>query len=546
MKLHHWAEAGRGIRAGTTRRVRAGALGVLLAIGLAPAGLQVWACVGADGSLPPWGGSGANGIAAAKIQRAWSEARSKGTSVPPSPPVFGIHPTVFILIENAAAGAPFPYPNATLWSQRLLAISTYYGEVSHGQFRLEPALESFGVANDGVIGPVTVSSLNSGVDVGVGESQRFAAAAIRAANPYINFAAYDKNSDGVIEPDELHIVIVQAGDETSYGNSRTPRAWAHMQWETPQLTGVTAATDSDGVNLTSYCYLGSAFAHSSMAEMGPMTHELGHDLGLPDLYDVDGSGSGGAWEGLGVHCLMASGAWGSAGGKQGSVPVHLDGFFKSWLGWANVTTLTTPGNSQISLNAANGSNDVLRINVPNSAEFFIVENRQHTGYDTGLPGTRGGLAIYHCDGDLLTDTTVRLNNEVNTNPSDPGIWLVEADGDNALFSRANAGADTDYFRSGTSVALTSISTPNSRLRSGASSGLTLTGIGASQAVMSFVVGALTEDIDHSGIVDAVDIQLVINAALGLGIGGRNADVNGDLTVDAVDVQRVINAGLGKG
>jgi predicted outer membrane repeat protein len=52
------------------------------------------------------------------------------------------------------------------------------------------------------------------------------------------------------------------------------------------------------------------------------------------------------------------------------------------------------------------------------------------------------------------------------------------------------------------------------------------------------------DINRSGKVDAVDVQLVVNAALGLDIGGLNADVNGENGVNAVDVQLVINAALG--
>jgi len=56
--------------------------------------------------------------------------------------------------------------------------------------------------------------------------------------------------------------------------------------------------------------------------------------------------------------------------------------------------------------------------------------------------------------------------------------------------------------------------------------------------------ALAADINRDGVVNAVDVQLVINAALGIDIGGLNADVNGDGFVNAVDVQLVINAALG--
>ena len=54
-----------------------------------------------------------------------------------------------------------------------------------------------------------------------------------------------------------------------------------------------------------------------------------------------------------------------------------------------------------------------------------------------------------------------------------------------------------------------------------------------------------EDINRDGKVDAVDVQLVINGALGLTLPpGANTDVNSDGTTNAVDIQRVINAVLG--
>ena len=53
------------------------------------------------------------------------------------------------------------------------------------------------------------------------------------------------------------------------------------------------------------------------------------------------------------------------------------------------------------------------------------------------------------------------------------------------------------------------------------------------------------DINRDGAVNAVDVQMTINAALGIVlIGGHNADINGDGAVNAVDVQLVINEALG--
>jgi len=59
-----------------------------------------------------------------------------------------------------------------------------------------------------------------------------------------------------------------------------------------------------------------------------------------------------------------------------------------------------------------------------------------------------------------------------------------------------------------------------------------------------VVLKLQGDVNRDGVVNAIDVQLVINAALGMDIGADfEADVNGDSVVNALDVQVVINAAL---
>lgn len=65
-------------------------------------------------------------------------------------------------------------------------------------------------------------------------------------------------------------------------------------------------------------------------------------------------------------------------------------------------------------------------------------------------------------------------------------------------------------------------------------------IGAIEASLG---GPLFADVDQSGFVNAVDIQLVINAVLGV-TTNANADVNNDGATNAIDIQLVINAVLG--
>jgi len=52
------------------------------------------------------------------------------------------------------------------------------------------------------------------------------------------------------------------------------------------------------------------------------------------------------------------------------------------------------------------------------------------------------------------------------------------------------------------------------------------------------------DVDRDGHVDAADVQLTVNAALGLGATYADCDIDRDGQVDAADVQLVINAVLG--
>jgi hypothetical protein len=57
--------------------------------------------------------------------------------------------------------------------------------------------------------------------------------------------------------------------------------------------------------------------------------------------------------------------------------------------------------------------------------------------------------------------------------------------------------------------------------------------------------AATCDLNDDGLVNAVDVQLVVNAALGLRACGAG-DLNGDGVCDSTDIQRIVRAALGQG
>ena len=65
--------------------------------------------------------------------------------------------------------------------------------------------------------------------------------------------------------------------------------------------------------------------------MGVFTHEYGHDLGLPDLYDTSGGENG-----TGFWTLMSSGSWLDDGKDTiGNKSSHMGAWEKFQLGWLN-------------------------------------------------------------------------------------------------------------------------------------------------------------------------------------------------------------------
>lgn len=79
------------------------------------------------------------------------------------------------------------------------------------------------------------------------------------------------------------------------------------------------------------------FPDGQIHTVGVFAHEYGHALGLPDLYDTDGSSKG-----IGYWSLMAGGSWTGVtrGAESGDRPAHLDAWSKYFLGWAMPAQVT--------------------------------------------------------------------------------------------------------------------------------------------------------------------------------------------------------------
>lgn len=324
-----------------------------------------------------------------------SATGSNNTSIPLSSgsQVSGTKNLLVIGVEFSDQAANYP-PNdiQPLFFGPSGSLADYFSEVSYGNVSISPATESQGTADDGFIGWLQLNYDHPNPVITGVENQQIARDAIEAADQFIDYSQYDTDGDGTIQTTELSIIIIVAGYEASISGTLTPSVWGH-KWSIGTVVGFPSV---DGKTIKEYAQFGEKHV-DHLATIGIMCHEVGHLMfSLPDLYDTNG-GSGG----IGAFGLMGSGSWGmDTGSYPGSSPTHLCAWSKKTLGWGTVTTI--PSIQQISFPKADGNSaSIFRINTMDPKQYFLVENRQFSGYDSGFKkwsgSVHGGLAIYHID-----------------------------------------------------------------------------------------------------------------------------------------------------
>jgi immune inhibitor A len=312
------------------------------------------------------------------------------------------------------------------------------GEVQ-GPFRLPRTLEWYANENFG-----------TGEPTGQPRANIMARDAADAADPTVNFGPYDNDGNGFV--DAFIVVHAGSGGEQT-GNSGD--IWSH-KWVLPD------ALATDGTQI--YAYL----TVPEDSRIGVCAHELGHLVfGFPDLYDTDYTS-----EGIGDWCLMAGGSWNGGG----DIPAHPSAWCKANQAWVEVTNLAE--NRTITIPDVQSSKSVYRVwtDGDSGPEYFLLENRQRTGYDAQLPGE--GLLIWHIDESQID----------NTNESHFKVALLQADGQRGLEMARDEGDSGDPYPGATNnTAFTASSTPNSNSYSGVSSNVSITDIALSGTAITATV-----------------------------------------------------------
>lgn len=394
-----------------------------------------------------------------------------GPAPAPLAPRTGSEPMLTILVEftdqNSVGTDQADWNDLVFDGPR--SLRQYYEDASSGVYTVGPAAETDasngGAANDGVVGWLSLAVPHPN-DNSTG-NRTAAQLAIEAADPYVDYSAFDTNGDNILAPDELHLLVVMAGYEASFTNGNNTcgkETWGH-RWTVP------GGTNLDGVNVAADGYMMIGEHHCGwdwvananvdrQSTIGIVIHELGHDLGLPDLYDYDNPGS----RGIGSWGLMGYGSWGTDV-QPGDRPVGMSAWSRYFQGWSDPTVVYGSGGVTIeSATSDPGEVFMLGENVndvdwsfgsPGTGEFFLVENRQLTNWDASLPGC--GLVVWHVD-----ETQSNNNNDARR------IVDIEEADDATNFGSPDQASDT--FRiGGTATTFGPATSPNSNYYSGSPS-----------------------------------------------------------------------------
>ena len=236
-------------------------------------------------------------------------------------------------------------------------------------------------------------------------------ACVKASENGVDFSQYDTDNDGVLD----NVFIYYAGHNQAEGGPANS-IWPHkasVAWRNARVDGKYLATYA----CTSE-YSGSA--GTRRASIGTFCHEFGHVLGLPDLYDT-----GYKYYTVSNWSIMCSGNY----NNNGRTPPTYSAYERFYLGWLAPEQLTEKGiysmeplleTNQAYLIADKTHN--LNGDNPNPNEFFLLEYRTKTGWDTYLPGS--GMLVWHID--YLASAW--YSNTPNNGPNFLRIHMEEANG----------------------------------------------------------------------------------------------------------------------
>lgn len=259
------------------------------------------------------------------------------------------------------------------------SVRDYFLAQSNGQFELD----------FDVVGPVTMSK-NYGYYGNDGAYQKdekvyeMIKEACDGIQDKVNLKDYDWDGDG--EADQVFFLYAGLG-QASGGSAGT--VWPHeselrywpcgvLSYPTGKINTYACANELQPETQGSSRYIS--------AGIGTICHEFSHCLGFADMYDTTGGGG----YGMSVFDVMDQGSYNG----NGFVPCNYTAFERIYAGWVEAIELIDPATVKDMKSVSDYGRPFIMYNYKNTNEYFLMENRQNTGWDKGLYGSNGLLIVH--------------------------------------------------------------------------------------------------------------------------------------------------------
>lgn len=259
------------------------------------------------------------------------------------------------------------------------SVRDYFLAQSNGQFELD----------FDVVGPVTMSK-NYGYYGNDGAYQKdekvyeMIKEACDGIQDKVNLKDYDWDGDG--EADQVFFLYAGLG-QASGGSAGT--VWPHeselrywpcgvLSYFTGKINTYACANELQPETQGSSRYIS--------AGIGTICHEFSHCLGFADMYDTTGGGG----YGMSVFDVMDQGSYNG----NGFVPCNYTAFERIYAGWVEAIELESPATVKDMKSVSDYGRPFIMYNYKNTNEYFLMENRQNTGWDKGLYGSNGLLIVH--------------------------------------------------------------------------------------------------------------------------------------------------------
>lgn len=250
-----------------------------------------------------------------------------------------------------------------------------------------------------------------------------------------DLSRWDLDSDGIID----RILILHSAQPQEKGGGSNS-FWSHF-------TGMQDPLMIDEWTIEHFTIA------SVDSGLGTVVHEMLHQMGALDLYDVHSELPTSNWNGIGDWGLMASGNW----NQNGNTPAMPASSTMSIIGVGRSISVEPDTDSIHTIAGISDGGSSLEVAIaPN--EWIRFTMRSNSGFDSSLPGH--GVLVEQQDRNNGNED----DNLVNTDPDTAWVRIIEADGDAALERGRDSGAAGDVFAEGGKIGASGMEIRDSRGR----------------------------------------------------------------------------------